>query len=92
MKHNERYKSALKLIGRYLIFFLIVAFPITCTTALFVSTMQQTQGVIFTAEDLGTAAKLGFLNVVIISILFTAVDIIRKKLTTECRILKLRGS
>ena len=83
MKFNERYKSALKLIGRYLIFFLIVAFPITCTTALFVSTMQKTQGVVFTAEDISAAAKLGFLNVIVISLLFTAADLIRKKLTTD---------
>lgn len=83
MRSNELYKSALKLLGRYLIFLAVVAFPITCTIMLFVSTMQQTQGVLFTAEDLSAAAKLGFLNVIIISILFTAVDIISKRMTTD---------
>lgn len=83
MRTNEKYKGALKLLGRFSLFFAVVAFPITCTVMLFVSTMQKTQGVEFTAEDLGAAAKLGFLNVIIISVLFTAVDLIRKRMTTD---------
>ncbi len=83
MRAGERYKGALKLIGRYLIFFAVVAFPITCTIMLFVQTMARAQDIILDAERIGAAAKLGFLNVVIISVLFTAVDIIRKKLTTD---------
>ncbi len=83
MRYNERYKSALKLLGRYLLFLAVVAFPITCTIMLFVQTMARTQDIILDAESVGAAAKLGLLNVIIISILFFVVDIIRKKLTTD---------
>ncbi len=71
----------------YLIFFLLVAFLVSCTMLLFVGTFSKDLGIVLTGENLDRAAKLTFLNVILLSILFTIIDIVRRKLTTE-RIVK----
>jgi len=70
-------------IYNYLMFFLLVAFLVSCSTMLFVSILADTLQLELTAANLGVAAKLTFGNVIILSILFTAIDGIRRKLTTE---------
>ncbi|MBQ8431263.1 MAG: sensor histidine kinase [Clostridia bacterium] len=50
---------------------------------LFVSVLSASLEVTLTEENLQMAAKLTFLNVVLISTLFTLVDVVRRKLTTE---------
>jgi len=67
----------------YLTFFLVVAFLVTCSTMLFVSAMRDTLNLQLNSENIGMAAKLTFGNVIVLSVLFTAIDAIRRKLTTE---------
>lgn len=67
----------------YFMFFLLVAFLVTCSTMLFVSTLSNTLQLELTGADLQTAAKLTFLNVILLSVLFTTIDTIRRRLTTE---------
>ena len=67
----------------YLMFFLLVAFLVTCSTSLFVSVLSETVELELTGETLQAAAKLTFLNVIALSLLFTAIDFVRRKLTTE---------
>lgn len=67
----------------YLLFFLVVAFVVSCSTILFVTTLSETLQLVLTEENLNMAAKLTFGNVVFLSVLFTAIDAIRRKLTTE---------
>ena len=76
-------KNVLKWINHYLVFFLIVAFVITCCTMLFVSVLQSSLGVTLTEEDIGTAAKITFANVVLLSLIFTIIDAVRRKMTVE---------
>lgn len=64
-------------------FFLLVAFLVTCTTSLFISVFSSTLNFELTSENIETAAKVTFLNVVVLSVLFTVIDAIRRKLTTE---------
>ncbi len=64
-------------------FFLLVAFVITCCTMLFVSTMSKSLGIILSEENISTAAKVTFLNVTVLSLLITVVDTIRRKITVE---------
>lgn len=70
-------------IYNYLMFFLLVAFLVSCSTMLFVSILADTLQLELNEANLGVAAKLTFGNVIILSILFTAIDGIRRKLTTE---------
>ena len=73
----------LQALYNYFLFFLLSAFIVTCTTMLFVSVLSESLGIVLTGENLQTAAKLTFLNVLLISTLFTGIDAIRRKLTTE---------
>ena len=83
MRQSTPAKKLLKGIYNYFLFFLLSAFLVTCTTALFVSVLADSLGVVLNGENLQTAAKLTFLNVVLLSVLFTAIDAIRRRLTTE---------
>ena len=83
MKHEKRIKTYLKAINRYTLFFLVVAFPITCCLMLFIRTISINMGLSLTSENLNAAAKLTFVNVVILSILFAVIDMIRRKITVD---------
>ena len=67
----------------FLVFFLVVAFLITCCTMLFVSTLSSTLNLTLTNENLAAAAKLTFLNVMLLSLVFTVADVIRRKITVD---------
>ena len=58
-------------IYNYLLFFLVVAFLVSCSTMLFVTTLRDTLDLQLTRENLNAAAKLTFGNVVFLSILFS---------------------
>ena len=81
-KHDSTHKI-MRLIYNYTLFFLLVAFLVTCSMLLFVSVMMDTLNLNFTSENIGAAAKLTFGNIIILSALFTAIDAFRRKFTTE---------
>ncbi|MBQ8174379.1 MAG: HAMP domain-containing histidine kinase [Clostridia bacterium] len=83
MRGEGHFKRVLQAVNRYFTFFLLVAFVITCCTMLFVSVLSGTLDIPLTDENLNAAAKLTFLNVVLISLLFTVVDAVRRRLTVE---------
>jgi len=70
-------------INHYLVFFLMVAFLVTCCIMLFTQTLMASLGIVLTDENLATAAKLTFGNVILLSVLFTIFDTLRRKLTVE---------
>lgn len=72
-----------KYIYHYFIFFLLVAFLVTCSTTLFTTTLTKTLDIVLTKENLHIAARLTFMNVIFISLLLTIIDMIRRKLTVE---------
>ena len=76
-------KRFLRGLNHYIVFFLMVAFLVTCCIMLFTQTLMDSLGIVLTEETIGTAAKLTFGNVVLLSVLFTAFDTIRRKLTVE---------
>ncbi len=76
-------KTLWEAIGHYLVFFCVVAFVITCCLMLFVSVLSQRLDLILTDENLGMAAKLTFVNVLFISLIFTVIDAIRRKITVD---------
>lgn len=79
MNKEQRFRGFLRFLTHYLIFFVIIAFVITCCITLFVSTLQKTVGILFTEEEIQRAAKLTFLNVLAFSAIFTLLDIIRRR-------------
>ena len=78
MKQEAKTRRILRGINHWLVFFLVAAFFITCCMLLFVSTLSKSLGIQFTEEHLNTAAKLTFVNVLFLSLIFTLADIIRR--------------
>ena len=64
----------LKAINNYVVFFLTVAFAVSCCMLLFVSTLSDSMGLVFTEENIGAAAKVTFLNVLLLTFLFGTID------------------
>lgn len=83
MKASNTKNAILRGLYHYVLFFLLVAFLVSSTMILFVSTLSDDLGITLTGENLSRAAKLTFLNVLLLSVLLTAFDILRRKLTTE---------
>lgn len=77
------FRTLLKAVNNYVVFFLVVAFAVTCCMLLFVSILADSMGLTFTEENIATAAKLTFGNVVLITLLFGTIDYIRRKLMVE---------
>ena len=82
-------KKALKTIQNFLVFFLLVAFVITCCLMLFTSTLQTSIGREFTQEEITAAAKITMVNVVLISIAMATIDYLRRKFTVERPVKKI---
>ncbi len=76
-------KKLLRAVYRYLLFFALVALLVSCTMSLFVSTFSKDIGLELTDENLNRAAKLAFLCVILLALLVTLIDVLRRKLTTE---------
>lgn len=83
MKPHRLWRRILRAAYHYLVFFLLVAFLVTCTMSLFVRTLSGDLGLVLTGENLNRAAKLTFLSVIVLSVLFTLIDVLRRKLTSE---------
>ena len=81
--NKKRSKRLLKIIYDFLIVFLLVSFVTTCCTMLFVSTLSASLDITLTEENIATAAKATFLNVLLLSVIFTTVDCIRRRITVE---------
>ena len=83
MKRTLTFRDVLRAVSHYLTFFLLVAFVISCCMTLFLSILSVTLSIEFTGENLGLAAKITFWNVILLSLLFTAIDAMRRKLTVD---------
>ena len=76
---KPNYKQFLRAVNNYVVFFLLVAFVVSCCMMLFVTTLANSMGLEFTSENIADAAKLTFGNVLLITLLFGTIDYIRRK-------------
>ena len=76
-------RQVLKTINNYVVFFLTVAFAVSCCMLLFVNTLADSMGLVFNEENIGAAAKITFLNVLLLTLLFGTIDHIRRKLMVD---------
>ena len=76
---KSRYKQVLRAINNYLVFFLIVAFVVSCCMMLFVTVLADTMGLVFTKDNIAAAAKLTFGNVLLITVVSATIDHIRRR-------------
>lgn len=76
-------KRFLRGLNHYLLFFMLVAFLVTCCISLFTTTLMHQLGIEPTAEMLNAAARLTFANVLLLSLAFSLIDFLRRRLTVE---------
>lgn len=79
-------------IQRYAVFFLLMAFIISCCMVLFLGQLRQNMGLVFTKENTSQAAILTFGNVVLLSLLCTVVDGIRRRFMVERPVRKIEDA
>ena len=77
------FRQILRTVNNYVVFFLVVSFAVTCCMMLFVSTLANTMGIVFNEENIAAAAKVTFLNVLLLTFLFGTIDYIRRKMMVD---------
>lgn len=80
---KENYSKVLRSVWSFLVFFLLTAFIVTCCMLLFLNALTAETGIDFTRDDIVTAAKLTFVNVLLLTVIFTLINCVRRKLTVE---------
>ena len=83
MSRDKRIRRILKAVNNFIVFFLLVGFIVSCCTMLFVQVMSRTMGLELTSENIAAAAKITMLNVILLTLLLTLCDIIRRRLTVD---------
>ncbi|MBQ7354855.1 MAG: sensor histidine kinase [Clostridia bacterium] len=81
MIRSGRFARLLRSVNRFLVFFLLVAFVTTCCLMLFITVMSNAMEIDLTSAHIQSAAKITFLNVILLSLVCATVDFIRRKLT-----------
>ena len=79
MKRTIFIKRILRTVSSFFIFFLLAAFVTTCCIMLFISALQGSVGREFTEAEITVAAKMTMVNVILLSIVMTAIDYYRRK-------------
>ena len=79
----RRRNRLLAALHNYAVFFLLIAFVISCCMLLFLHTMQTSAGIEFTEDGIKTAAILTMGNVLFLSLLCTVIDGVRRKYMVE---------
>ena len=77
------FRQALKWVNNYIVFFITVAFAVSCCMMLFLSILADSMGIQFDSTNIAMAAKLTFGNVLLITFLFGTADYIRRKITVD---------
>ena len=80
---RTKYKQLLRAVNNYLVFFLMVAFVVTCCMMLFVRTLANSMDLVLTKDNIDEAAKLTFGNVLLLTVLSGTIDYIRRKQMVE---------
>ena len=77
------FRTVLRMISSFMIFFLTIGFAVSCCMMLFLNVIAETMGLEFTAENIASAAKITLVNVLIITTIFTWIDYIRRRMTVD---------
>ena len=77
------FQKVLQEFSSFLLFFLSVGFVVSCCMMLFLNVLSKEMGLTYTSDNITEAAKITFLNVVIITVLFKTADFIRRKIMVD---------
>ena len=76
---SRKFKPVMRAINNYAVFFLMVSFVVSCCMVLFVTVLADTMDLTFTRDNVTTAAKLTFGNVLVITFFSGTIDYLRRK-------------
>ena len=76
---NRKKQPFFRALQNYVTFFLLVAFIVSCSTILFVKTLADNMGLVFTRENMTDAAKMTFWNVLLIAFVSATIDYWRRR-------------
>ena len=77
------FRRAIQEFSSFLLFFLLVGFVVSCCMMLFLNVLSKEMGLTYTSDNIAEAAKITFLNVVIITVLFKTADFIRRRIMVD---------
>jgi signal transduction histidine kinase len=77
------FQRVLQEFSSFLLFFLSVGFVVSCCMMLFLNVLSKEMGLVYTPDNIAEAAKITFLNVVIITVLFKTADFIRRRIMVD---------
>ena len=83
MMREDKVRGWLYILFSFLTLFVVICFIVTCSVMLFVSLLSSELGVILGEEDVALAAKVTFVNVIVISLILTVTDFVRRRLTID---------
>lgn len=89
MKKKNRLHYVLLSLNRYLVFFLFIAVLITCCMIPFLNIMSHTMGITLTSENISYAAALTFGIVMLLSLLISVIDGIRRNFSVNRPVKKI---
>ncbi|MDD5954711.1 MAG: HAMP domain-containing sensor histidine kinase [Firmicutes bacterium] len=89
---KQGFQQFLKAVNHYLVFFLLAAFLVSCCMVLFLSTLADTMGLVFTKDNLTVAAKVTFGNVILLTFLFGSIDYLRRKTMVDRPVKKIMAA
>lgn len=78
-----RYRRLLAGMGNYILFLLLIGFVLTCCMILFLRLLNYSADIVYTGENIRIAAVITFVNVNVISLLFTLIDAVRRRIMVE---------
>ena len=76
-------QNVLRMISGFLAFFLTIGFAISCCMMLFLNVLADTMNLTFTATNIAAAAKITLVNVLLIAVIFTLADHIRRRISVD---------
>ncbi|MBR2615077.1 MAG: HAMP domain-containing histidine kinase [Clostridia bacterium] len=76
-------KRILEKVTSFLLFFLTVGFIVSCCMMLFLRVLADTMGLVLNGDNIATAAKITFWNVILITLLFQLADSLRRKIMVD---------
>ena len=77
------FRRVIQEFSSFLLFFLSVGFVVSCCMMLFLNVLSKEMGLVYTTDNITEAAKITFLNVVIITVLFKTADFIRRRIMVD---------
>ena len=83
LEKQERFRRSLLALRNYLIFFLTLCFVITCCMMLFLHVFSGSTGMELQKEHIELAAKLTFVNIVVLSLICAFLDCLRRKIMID---------